>query len=85
MIAIIATRPIPLVSETLSIVAGGTSLRWRAMIGASVLGLAPGAVIYAATGVYAVTLESSVWSFVVVLAVALVFWLAGKVLVKRKT
>lgn len=84
MIAIIATRPIPLVSETLSIVAGGTSLRWRAMIGASVLGLAPGAVIYAATGVYAVTLESSVWSFVVVLAVALVFWLAGKVIVKRK-
>ncbi len=84
MIAIIATRPIPLVSETLSIVAGGTSLRWRAMIGASVLGLAPGAAIYAATGVYAVTLESSVWSFVVVLAVALVFWLAGKVIVKRK-
>jgi len=84
MIAIIATRPIPLVSETLSIVAGGTSLRWRAMIGASVLGLAPGAVIYAATGVYAVTLESSVWSFVVVLAVALVFWLAGKLIVKRK-
>lgn len=85
MIAIIATRPIPLISETLSIVAGGTSLRWRAMIGASVLGLAPGAAIYAATGVYAVTLESSVWSFVVVLAVALAFWLAGKVLVKRET
>ena len=85
MIAIIATRPIPLVSETLSIVAGGTSLRWRAMVGASVLGLAPGAAIYAATGVYAVTLESSVWSFVVVLAVALMFWLAGKVLVKRET
>jgi len=84
MIAIIATRPIPLVSETLSIVAGGTSLRWRAMIGASVLGLVPGAAIYAATGVYAVTLESSVWSFVVVLVVALAFWLAGKVLVKRK-
>ncbi len=85
MIAIIATRPIPLVSETLSIVAGSTSLRWRAMIGASVLGLVPGAAIYAATGVYAVTLESSVWSFVVVLAVALMFWLAGKVLVKRET
>ncbi len=84
MIAIIATRPIPLVSETLSIVAGGTSLRWRAMVGASVLGLAPGAAIYAATGVYAVTLESSVWSFVVVLAVALMFWLASKGLVKRK-
>ncbi len=85
MIAIIITRPIPLLAETVSIVAGGTSLRWRAMVGASVLGVAPGAAIYAATGVYAVTLESTVLSFAVVMAVALVFWLAGKVLVKHKT
>lgn len=83
MIAIIVTRPIPLVSETLSIVAGGTSLRWRSMVGASVLGLAPGAAIYAATGIYAVSLESSVLSFLVVIAVAMLFWLFGKVLVKR--
>lgn len=85
MIAIIVTRPIPLVSETLSIAAGGTSMRWRAMIGASVLGLVPGAVIYAAAGIYAVTLESSVWSFAVVIAVALLFWLAGKLIVRRHT
>lgn len=83
MIAIIVTRPVPLLSETMSIVAGGTSLRWGAMIAASALGVVPGAVIYAATGVYVVSLESSVWSFAIVIAVALAFWLGGKVLTKQ--
>lgn len=85
MIAIIVTRPIPLLSEATSIVAGGTSLRWRAMIIASVLGLIPGAAIYAAAGVYAVSVESTIWSFVVVIGVAFVFWVIGKFLVKPKT
>lgn len=82
MVALIVTRPIPLLAETMSIVAGGTSLRWRAMVIASVLGLIPGAAIYAATGVYAVTLESTVWSFAVVIGVAVLFWLVGRVLIK---
>ena len=82
MVAVLVTRPIPLLSEAVSIVAGSTSMRWGAMAVASILGLLPGAAIYAATGVYAMTLESSVLSFGVVIGVALLFWLAGRVLTK---
>lgn len=85
MVAIIVTRPVPLLSETMSIIAGTSSISTIQMILASIAGLFPAALIYAITGAYALTLDSGLYSFILVIGVAGIFWLVGHLIQKRKT
>ncbi len=83
MVAIIITRPIPLLSETTSIMAGASNLGAGKMFIASVIGLLPASLVYAITGVYAVDFESGVVSFLIVILSAAIFWFVNK-LIKEK-
>ena len=77
-IAIIITRPIPLLAETTSIVAGTSAMSWRTVTLASFLGSLPTALLYALTGATAMNFNNAALSFGLVLLVAGLFWVVGE-------
>jgi uncharacterized membrane protein YdjX (TVP38/TMEM64 family) len=79
-LAIIVTRPVPLLSETVIIIAGTTGLKWNKMLLSSFLGLLPGTFIYALTGASAIGMDNGIYSFLIVIIVAGFFWMAGKMI-----
>jgi uncharacterized membrane protein YdjX (TVP38/TMEM64 family) len=76
-LAIVVTRPVPLLAEIVAIMAGTSSLGWRQAALATVVGSLPPALLYALTGATAAALTSGVLAFGLVLLVAGVFWLVG--------
>jgi uncharacterized membrane protein YdjX (TVP38/TMEM64 family) len=79
MLAIIVTRPVPLLAETVAIMAGASSMSWRALIVASIAGSLPPALLYALTGAAVADLQNTALMFGVVLVVAGLFWLLGMI------
>lgn len=77
-LAIIITRPVPVLAETVAIIAGTSSMSWGSLIIASVAGSLPPALLYALTGAAVADLQSTALMFVVVLLVAGLFWLIGR-------
>lgn len=76
VLALIVTRPVPLLAETTVIMAGASTMPWRRMLLATLAGASPVAVVYAVTGTTATNLDSSILAFGLVLFVAGLFWLA---------
>ena len=76
-LAIIVTRPVPLLAETVAIMAGASSMSWRAIIVASIAGSLPMSLLYALTGAAVANLQSTALMFGIVLLVAGLFWLVG--------
>lgn len=77
LLALIVTRPVPLLAETVSIMAGSAGISGKQVFWTSVLGYLPGAFLYALTGASALTIESGLISFSVVIGIAFLFWLIG--------
>lgn len=77
VLAIIVTRPVPLLAETVAIMAGASSMSWRALVVASIAGSLPPALLYALTGAAVANLENTALMFGVVLVIAGLFWLVG--------
>jgi uncharacterized membrane protein YdjX (TVP38/TMEM64 family) len=77
-LAIVVSRPVPILAETLSILAGASPMGWGAMIAATLAGSLPAALIYALTGATARHLDNVALVFALVLAVAGLFWWVGK-------
>ncbi|BDD04017.1 TVP38/TMEM64 family protein [Aureibacter tunicatorum] len=75
LIAIIISRSIPMLSETILLMAAAMGLNPRKLAIASFFGYLPGVIIYAYTGAFAATLESSLWSFIAVISISSIFWL----------
>jgi uncharacterized membrane protein YdjX (TVP38/TMEM64 family) len=84
MLAIVVTRPIPVLSETVSIVAGTTKLSSARMFFYSLAGLFPGAFIYALTGTSAANINNTIYNFLIVVGVAATIWLGGFLYSLRK-
>src|SRR5215212_1156007 len=78
-LAIVVTRPVPLLAETIAIMAGTSPLGWRQAALAALLGSLPPALLYALSGATATALTSGVLVFGLVLLVAGIFWLVGYV------
>ena len=76
-LAIIVTRPVPLLAETVAIMAGASSMSWRTIVAASIAGSLPPALLYALTGAAVADLQNTALMFAVVLLVAGMFWLVG--------
>src|SRR5690606_28842158 len=57
-LAILITRPIPLLAETVSILAGASPMGWGRMTAAALAGSAPAALLYALTGATARSLAN---------------------------
>ena len=75
MWAVVVTRPVPMLAETVAILAGtGTSLPWWKVAAAGAVGNLVPAVAYAAAGAYAASFVNGLTVFAGVLAVALLTW-----------
>jgi uncharacterized membrane protein YdjX (TVP38/TMEM64 family) len=74
-LAIIVTRPIPLLAETVAIMSGASSLGWSTVALASLVGSLPPALLYALTGAAVANFRVTSLVFGVVLLLAALFWL----------
>ncbi len=77
-LAVVVTRPIPLLAETTAILAGGSPLRWPRFLAASTAGTFPSCLLYALTGAHSRSFGSGALTFAVVLAVAGAFYFLGR-------
>lgn len=77
-LAILITRPLPLLAETTIVMAGASMMGWKTMFLASVAGSIPVALLYAITGATAAGLDNLALSFGLVLLMAGLFWLVGR-------
>jgi uncharacterized membrane protein YdjX (TVP38/TMEM64 family) len=74
LLAIILTRPLPLLAETTAVVAGTSSLRGSSVALATLVGSIPAALLYALTGSTATNFNQASLSFALVLFIAGLFW-----------
>ena len=79
-LAVVVTRPIPLLAETVAIMAGASPLGWGRMALAALIGSLAPALLYALTGAAVANFQSTSVMFGVVLLVTGSFWLAGRLL-----
>ena len=77
-LAIIVSRPLPLIAETVSVMAGASTLGWGRATLAALVGSIPASVLYAITGATAATLDSALLMFALVMVVAGASWVVGK-------
>lgn len=77
VLAIIVTRPVPILAETVAIVAGTSSLGWGSTAAAAFAGSVPPALLYAVTGAAVANLQSMTLVFGLVIAIAALIWLVG--------
>ena len=77
-LAIVVTRPVPIVAETVAVLAGTSQLTWRRMTLATLGGALPASLLYAVTGATAATFDNAVLIFGLVLLVAGAFWALGR-------
>jgi uncharacterized membrane protein YdjX (TVP38/TMEM64 family) len=83
MLAIVVTRPVPLLAETTAIVVGTSPLGWGRVALAALAGSVPSALLYALTGAVAASFQNGALVFGPVLLVASAFWLVGRWLEPR--
>ena len=77
-VAVVATRPVPILAETVAILAGASPMSWRRMTLATAAGALPCSLLYAVVGATAASLDSTAAAFALVLALAGIFWLIGR-------
>jgi len=77
-LSIIVTRPVPLLAETVAIMAGTSSLGWGQTALAALAGSLPPALIYALTGAAVVNFQSTALMFGLVLLIAGFFWFVAR-------
>lgn len=77
-LAVVVTRPVPILAETVAILAGASPLGWPRFLAATAAGTLPAALLYAVTGATAARLDHAVLVFALVLLAAAAFWWAGR-------
>jgi len=77
-LAVVVTRPVPILAETVAILAGTSPLGWPRFLAATAAGTLPAALLYAVTGATAARLDHTILVFALVLLVAAAFWWAGR-------
>ena len=78
VLAIIVTRPVPLLAETTAIMAGSSNMGLIRVFVASIAGLLPVSLLYAVAGATAASFGNAALSFVFVLIIAAVFWMTRR-------
>jgi uncharacterized membrane protein YdjX (TVP38/TMEM64 family) len=82
-VAIVVTRPVPLLAETVAFLAGASSLGWKKATLAALVGSLPAAAIYALTGAAVAGVGSGALVFVAVVALAGCTWLVSRSIERR--
>lgn len=81
--AVVLSRPLPILAETVSILAGTSPMRWSKLLLAATLGILPPSVLYALAGASAATLDDQLLMFAAVMGSAAVFWLISRAVEKK--
>lgn len=82
--AVIVSRPVPLINETISIAAGAGNLGWRKMVLGALLGTVPTAIAYAWAGTTLGAQDVGIYAFLGVIGVSGIFVGLGYLLQGRK-
>ena len=82
VLAVIVSRPIPILAEAITIIAGISQMPARTFSLGVLLGLLPTTIIYAVAGAYALNLQSGIYVFLAVLVLAGVVWVVGKMFLR---
>lgn len=77
-LAIVVTRPVPIVAETVALLAGTSPLSWRSLTLASFAGALPASLLFAITGATSMQLDSMLLVLALVLAIAGSTWWLGR-------
>jgi uncharacterized membrane protein YdjX (TVP38/TMEM64 family) len=77
-LGVVVTRPVPILAESVAILAGTSPLGWRRFLLASTGGIFPAALLYALTGATARSMDNAFLMFGLVMAVAALIWFAGR-------
>ena len=77
-LAVVVTRPVPILAESVAILAGTSPLSWRRFLVASAARPLPVALLYALTGATAAQLDSAFLMFGLVMLVAALVWFGGR-------
>lgn len=80
VLAIVVTRPVPILAETMAFMAGASPLGWRTSVVAALVGSLPAAVLYAVAGAAAASFATGAVVFAAVILLGL-----GVALVSRRT
>lgn len=83
-LAIVITRPMPIIAETVAVLAGRSALSWRDALLAGVAGAIVPALLYAAVGAVAASMMSGPVVILLTLLLSVLFWLAGRGLMSRR-
>jgi uncharacterized membrane protein YdjX (TVP38/TMEM64 family) len=78
LLAIVVTRPVPLLAETVAVVAGAQRLGLPRVALASVVGVLPAAALYAVAGAIGWSGATDLAVFGLVLLVAVLMWVVGR-------
>lgn len=82
-LAIVVTRPVPLLAETTAIMAGASAMSWQRVTAASFAGSLPMALLYALTGSVAASFQNGALMFCFVLLVSGAFWFLSQRINRR--
>jgi 3-dehydroquinate synthase len=82
-LAVIATRPVPVLAETVAILAGASPMTWGRMTLATAAGTLPACLLYAVAGATAKSADTAIPVFAIVLAISGVFRFLGRRRPKR--
>ncbi|NHC47554.1 TVP38/TMEM64 family protein [Motilibacter aurantiacus] len=78
VLALVVTRPVPIVAEAVALLAGTTSMGWRAAVLGGVLGNVVPAVVYAVVGAQARSIAEQAVVLVLVLLLSLALWAVAR-------
>lgn len=76
--ALIVSRPVPILAETLAIVAGVAGIGWRKTLLAALIGGVPAALLYAIAGATVRGAGKGIYVFLLVLLLSGAVWLIGR-------
>jgi len=80
VLAILLSRPVPLLAESVAILAGASPLRWSSAALAALAGTLPTALLYAWIGAEAARTRHFVLAFVVAMVVTATLWYGARLL-----
>jgi uncharacterized membrane protein YdjX (TVP38/TMEM64 family) len=85
LVAILVSRPLPILAETVVVLAGASGLRLVPVVGVALLGSVPEAVVYGVAGAAAASFGNQVLIMLALLTLASVTWLVLRRVERRVT
>lgn len=84
-LAIVVTRPVPLLAEATAVMAGASAMSWQRVAIASFAGSLPPSLLYALTGSVAASFQNVTLMFCFILLISAAFWFISRKFAQPQT